>query len=241
MSARILVVEDDDTVRLAVSKYLSMRGFGIRETGELAAARQLLHNECFDLVVLDLGLGAQDGLTLLKEIRAQGELPVIVMTGRSSPIDRAKGLELGADDYLPKPVFPRELAARVVGVLRRAGADTRGRAPAENGGASRSIKFREFTFDPVARSITAKDSAKRVLTTAESYLLEALIANGGKPVSRSELLRAIHVRDLLTSHRTVDVMVFNLRQKLERDPGSPELILSVRGRGYMFVGHIERQ
>jgi DNA-binding response OmpR family regulator len=233
----VLLVEDDPSLQRMVLDYFAENG--IRTL--LAASRQEMANQLggseVDLVILDLRLGLEDGLDLLRQIRVGSELPIIIITGhRCSDIDRVVGLELGADDYLTKPFNLRELLARARAVLRRfdAGRPALPRDP-ERG----RFRFSGWQLDLRVRRLTDPAGAPVALTNGEYAMLLAFLAAPQRPLSRDHLLQATRVHDDVFD-RSIDVQILRLRRKLERDPRAPRVIRTERGVGYVFAAPVER-
>ncbi|MFI2645108.1 response regulator transcription factor [Streptomyces sp. NPDC018610] len=225
---RVLVVDDDPTVSEVVSGYLDRAGFAVdvAADGPTATARAAARPP--DLVVLDLMLPGMDGLEVCRRIRANGPLPVIMLTARGDEEDRILGLEVGADDYVTKPFSPRELVLRVQSVLRRAGATP----PAHSGPDAARLRAGPLALDPHARRATRHDT-QLPLTIREFDLLEYFLRHPGRATSREELMRRVwgwEFGDL----STVTVHVRRLREKIEDDPAHPALISTVWGVGYRF-------
>ncbi len=222
----ILVVDDEPDICALVINSLKLGGYAGIAANDGRQMMRLLRTEPVDLVILDLTLGDEDGLQLLKQVRDTENLPVIILTGRGEPIDRIIGLELGADDYLPKPFEPRELVARVRSVLRRA-------LPSDPTDAR--ITFSRWCLDTASRQLTAPDGSDVVLTSAEFDLLAALARHPNRVLNRDLLLETTRNRIGTPYDRSIDVHVMNLRRKIEADPKSPKLIKTVRGIGYIFT------
>ncbi len=231
----ILVVDDDPEILRMVSTYLTDEGYGVETAGNGAGMGEVLKARAVDLVILDLGLPGQDGLELARALRAKSDIGIIILTGRGEVIDRVTGLEIGADDYLTKPVSLRELLARVRSVLRRQAAAQAKRGPA----APNRARFAGWSLDFNARKLTASDGTEVSLTTAEFRLLGALVVEAQRPVHRDRLLELIAEREWTPYDRSVDVLVGKLRQKIETDPKSPSLIKTERGVGYLFSADVE--
>ncbi|BBK38127.1 DNA-binding response regulator [Allostella sp. ATCC 35155] len=231
-AARILVVDDDGEIRRLLAGFLGRNGFAVATARDAADMEAALAAEMPDLVVLDLVLPGVSGLELCRRIRARSDLPVIMLTARGDDTDRIVGLEVGADDYLPKPFNPRELLARIRAVLRRAG--TRDAAAA---GRSR-LAFAGWVLDPRRRELLDPDGAVVDLTAGEYDLLFALVARPHRVLSREFLLEQ---SGRLTDpfDRSIDVQVSRLRRKLERGAGEQGLIKTVRGAGYLFQPDVE--
>lgn len=220
---RLLVVDDDDRLRTLLAEYLGGRGFDIEAvpTGEDGLRR--LQERQFDLVILDLMLPGADGLEVCRRIRAHSKIPVVMLTARGEDMDRIVGLELGADDYLPKPFNPRELLARVQAVLRRA------RSTSEP--SSELLLAGPLRIDP-ARRIAWRDDVELELTSTEFDILRTLVAAAGRVVPRDRLMEEARGADFASFDRSVDVHVSHIRRKLGDDPRRPRLIKTVRGVGY---------
>ena len=233
----VLVVEDDPALQRMILAYFEENN--IRTL--VASGRQEMVNRLGSaqvrLVILDLRLGDEDGLDLLREIRASSDVPVIIITGhRRDEIDRVVGLELGADDYLTKPFSLRELLARVRAVLRRF--DAGRSAPAREPGRGR-WRFSGWQLDRRTRRLTDPDGAPVALTKGEYALLTAFLDAPQRPLSREHLLQATRVHEDVFD-RSIDVQILRLRRKLERDPSAPRMIQTERGIGYVFALPVER-
>ncbi len=231
----ILVVDDDPEILLMVSSYLTKEGYGVETASNGTRMGEILKSRAIDLVILDLGLPGQDGLELARALRAKSDIGIIILTGRGEVVDRVVGLEIGADDYLTKPVSLRELLARVRSVLRRqAAAQEKPGSVAPN-----QAHFAGWSMDFNARRLTAGDGTEVPLTTAEFRLLSALVVEAQQPVHRDRLLELIAEREWTPYDRSVDVLVGKLRQKIEPDPKNPSLIKTERGVGYLFSVDVE--
>ncbi len=231
----ILVVDDDPEILRLVSKYLTGEGYGVETATNGTRMGEILNARAIDLVILDLGLPGQDGLELARALRAKSDIGIIILTGRGEVVDRVVGLEIGADDYLTKPVSLRELLARVRSVLRRQAAAQAKRGP----GAPNRAHFAGWSLDFNARKLTASDGSEIPLTTAEFRLLGALVVEAPQPVHRDRLLELVAEREWTPYDRSVDVLVGKLRQKIEPDPKSPTLIKTERGVGYLLSADVE--
>ncbi len=235
--ARVLLVEDDPSLQHMVLDYFAENGICTL----LASSRQEMADQLgsseVDLVILDLRLGLEDGLDLLRQIRLGSELPIIIITGhRCSDIDRVVGLELGADDYLTKPFNLRELLARTRAVLRRFDA---GRAVLPRDPERGRFRFSGWQLDLKVRRLTDPAGAAVALTNGEYAMLLAFLAAPQRPLSRDHLLQATRVHDDVFD-RSIDVQILRLRRKLERDPRAPRVIQTERGVGYVFAASVER-
>jgi two-component system OmpR family response regulator len=228
-SPHVLIVDDDREIRDLLSRFLTRHGLRVDSVADGRAMFQRLETGRFDLVVLDLMLPGDDGLTLCRRLRVTSNLPVIMLTAVGEDTDRVVGLEMGADDYVTKPFSPRELLARIKAVLRRAS-----HPPAAGG-----LTFAGWKLDPARRQL--HDPAKRLvaLTSGEFDLLLAFVERPQRVLSRDQLLDLTKGRDALPFDRSIDVQLSRLRRKIEADPKAPELIKTVRGGGYMFTPEVE--
>src|SRR5687767_15427248 len=229
MSVRVLLVEDDARLAGMVADYLGEAGIrsAIAATG--SEAQRLLKREAFDAVILDLMLPDTDGLDLCKRIRAESAIPLLMLTARGDPLDRVVGLELGADDYLPKPFEPRELLARLRAILRR----SRDTAPAD------VLRFGRLEIDRAARQVRIDDREKP-LTGFQYTLLLALAEHAGRVLSRDALMDLTRGSALEDFDRSIDVHISRIRAAIEDDPKKPRRILTVRGAGYVFAKEQDR-
>ncbi|HKX38907.1 MAG TPA: response regulator [Burkholderiales bacterium] len=223
MSRRILLIEDDPRLAAMVSEYLGGAGYRVSVAGGGNAGMRLLEREPFDALVLDLSLPDVDGLEVCRRLREKHELPVLMLTARGDAADRIVGLEIGADDYLPKPFEPRELLARLKAILRR------GRA--RN---SETLAFGRLEIDKDARSVRL-DGVEKPLTSYQFALLAALAENAGRVLSREALMDLVKGEPLEAFDRSIDVHVSRLRAAIEDDPKKPRRIITVRGAGYVFA------
>jgi two-component system, OmpR family, response regulator len=231
----VLVVDDDASVRQLVDDYLGSNDF--RVTGVESGTQLLtaLRAQVIDLVLLDLRLRAEDGMQLLRTLRADSQIPVIILTGKAEEADRVMGLELGADDYLTKPFSPRELLARIRTVLRRAhaGQETHG-APV-----CRAYRLPGWELNLRTRRLTAEHGPEVALSNGEFNLLAALLAAANRVVTRDQLIEMSRRYDNEVYDRAVDVAVLRLRRKIERDPSEPQIIVTERGVGYRIAVAVE--
>lgn len=228
--AQILVVEDEKTSRIMLSGYFKAEGYVIHEAVNGAEARSTFEQESIDLVMLDIHLPDDDGLTLLKEMRRQSDVGIIMVTGKSDDVDRIVALEMEADDYVTKPFNPRELLARSKNVIRRV------RAGRANTQTDRMISFLDWKLDLDQRCLINAANENVHLTRGEFELLSALSTQKGRVLTRDNLLDHLNHRQCDPTDRTVDVLVARVRKKIERDPKDPELIVTVHGVGYVFTG-----
>ena len=229
---RILVVDDDLRLRDLLNRYLSGQGFTVHVAQDAAAMDKLLARERFDLIVLDLMMPGEDGLSVCRRLRgAKDAIPIIMLTAKGDDVDRIIGLELGADDYLPKPFNPRELVARINAVLRRRAAPTPPGAPALEEG---QVSFGAVTVDLATRALSRAGNTIS-LTTGEFALLKVLLAQPRVPLSRDKLMELARGREYEVFDRAIDVQISRLRKLVEPDPTHPVHIQTVWGFGYVFV------
>ena len=231
----ILIVDDDPEILRMVTTYLTGEGYSVETASNGARMGEILEAHAIDLVILDLGLPGQDGLELARALRATSDIGIIILTGRGEVVDRVVGLEIGADDYLSKPVSLRELLARVRSVLRRQATAQAKRGPV----APNQARFAGWFLDFNARTLTTKEGTEVPLTTAEFRLLGALVTEAQQPIHRDRLLELVAEREWTPYDRSVDVLVGKLRQKIETDPKSPSLIKTERGVGYLLSVDVE--
>jgi DNA-binding response OmpR family regulator len=226
MAERILLVEDDPRLAEMLSEYLGQAGFQISVAPLGTAALKQLSEAAYDAVVLDLMLPDMDGLDLCRQLRTTSDTPVLMLTGRGDAIDRIVGLELGADDYLPKPFEPRELLARLRAILRRG---VRGRASADE-----SLHFGRLEIDPSARTVRL-DGEVCDLTGYQFDLLLALARKAGRVLSREILMDLVKGEQPEAFDRSIDVHMSRIRAAIEDDPKRPRRVITVRGAGYVFA------
>src|SRR5580765_8265813 len=236
LKTRILVVDDDQRLRDLLVRYLGGEGYEVKAVGDAAGMDKQLSRERYDLVVLDLMLPGEDGLTICRRLRAQNIAPAIVMlTAKGDEVDRILGLEMGADDYLAKPFNPRELLARINAVLRRqAAAQT---VSAING--ANALAFAGWRIDFRLRELRNPAGARVAMTSAEFDLLRAFCERPGRVLSRDSLLDLTQGRSAGSFERSIDVLVSRIRRKIEIDPQDAQLIKTVRSGGYMFTPTVE--
>ncbi len=226
--AHILIVEDDPVTRAKLTAYFTAEGYRISEAEDGTQMHEVLATDPADLLMIDINLPGEDGLTLTREQRERSEIGIILVTGRTDSIDRIIGLEMGADDYITKPFNQRELLARVKNLLRRV---RRSQSQAE----SRTVRrFLGWTLDLGNRTLQDKTGNFVDLTRAEFKALALLSANPGQVLSRDRLLHEIAGRDWDFADRTVDVVIRRLRQKLNEDSRRPKIIGTSHGEGYLF-------
>jgi two-component system, OmpR family, response regulator len=230
----ILIVDDHADIRALVQDYLQDEGYKVSTAPDGDAMRRIMAQDPVDLVLLDLILPGEDGLALARDLRVGADIGIIILTGRGETVDRIIGLEMGADDYLPKPFHLRELLARVKSVLRRSAsrADAAHERPA-------SARFNGWQLDLTARELTSPQGEMVRLTSGEFELLAVFVSNANQVLSRDRLLDLARNREAGPFDRTIDVQVGRLRRKLDDDPQQPALIKTVRGSGYIFTAQIE--
>lgn len=231
----ILVVDDDPEIAALVSEFLAQHGFAVTAVGDGRAMRQAVADGVFDLVILDLMLPGEDGLSLCRFLRDTTTLPIIMLTAMGGEIDRVVGLEMGADDYVAKPFSARELLARIKAVLRR-GAPREPAATAE--ATKEALEFADWRLEIGRRRLFSPDGVLVELTSGEFDLLHAFLLNPQRVLNRDQLLDIARGRVSGPFDRTIDVQVGRLRRKLEIDPKKPEIIKTVRGGGYMLTTQV---
>lgn len=222
--ATVLVVDDELRITRLVRDYLRQAGFGVVEASDGPGALRAAREHALDLVVLDLGLPGLDGLDVTRRLRAQSNVPIIIVTARTEESDRIVGLELGADDYVTKPFSPRELVARVRAVLRRVGMQNDD---------DEVLRVGSVTVDQPKMRVTV-DGAEIDLTATEFQIVAALAGQPGRVFTRAQLLDAVHGVAIETYERAIDAHVKNIRRKMEPDPGRPRFVQTVHGVGYRF-------
>ncbi len=235
-TGHILVVDDQKEICEVVQQYLSSEGYRVSVANDGGGMRRVMGQAEVDLVILDLMLPGEDGLTLARQLREDSTVGIIILTGRGETVDRIIGLEMGADDYLPKPFHLRELLARVKSVLRRASSRAQKEKPS---GARARARFAGWHLDLSTRELVSPDGGEVRLTTGEFDLLAAFVNNANQVLSRDRLLDLARNREAGPFDRTIDVQVGRLRRKLEPDPQNPTMIKTVRGTGYIFTPTVE--
>ncbi len=229
---KILVVDDDARIRDLLRRYLTQEGFDVLQAEDGKALSRVLLREPVDLIVLDLMMPGEDGLSVCRRLRAANDrTPIIMLTAKGEDIDRIVGLEIGADDYLAKPFNPRELLARIHAVLRRRPPVE---APGSPSGDKAVVRFGPFTFDMGARTLH-RDTDELTLTTGEFSMLKALVRHARQPLSREKLALLARGRDFEPFDRSLDVQVSRLRKLIEEDATAPRYIQTVWGVGYVFI------
>jgi len=233
----LLVVDDDREIRRLLEEYLTQSGYRVTTVGEGRAMRRALDEYRFDLVVLDLMLPGEDGLSLCSGLRVHSNIPVLMLTARDSEIDRIVGLEMGADDYLAKPFSPRELLARIKSILRRSKALPHRPVTTD----VNAYRFGDWTLDVATRNIKAADGLVVPLSGAEFRLLRVLLEHPQVVLSRDQLLELVAGRETIAFDRSIDVLMGRLRKRLNDDGKEPTLIKTVRGAGYVLAARVQSE
>lgn len=231
---RILLVDDESSLREPLAEYLVRQGFVVSAASSAAQARSLLLQENPDIVLLDIMMPGEDGLSLCRHIAETRELPVILLTAKGEPMDRIVGLEIGADDYVVKPFEPRELVARIKSVLRRSARN--GSSPQEDA----LYEFEGWRLDPVKRKLTDPQGVTVPISSAEFRLLLAFLDHPRQVLDRDRLLDMVQGREAHLFDRAVDNQVSRLRRKVEQGAREPRLIQTVRGGGYVLAADVRR-
>jgi two-component system, OmpR family, response regulator len=232
----ILVVDDDPQIRALLEEYLTENSLRVSAVSSGKQMSKILADEAIDLVILDLRLAGEDGMAIVRTLRDQSAIPIVMLTGVREEADRVMGLELGADDYLTKPFSPRELLARIRTVLRR----TKGAGLAQARQREiRAYRFAEFELNLRTRRLKRRDGPQIDLTNGEFNLLAALLAAPQRILTRDQLLEASRVYDNEVYDRSIDIQVLRLRRKIEADPSQPQFIVTERGVGYTLNSPVE--
>lgn len=234
-SPHIAVVDDHSQIRELLVRYLGSHGYRVSEAESGVALRRLMERSSLDLIVLDVMMPGEDGISLCRELRTSSQLPIIFLTAVSEDSDRILGLEMGADDYLTKPFNPRELLARIKAVLRRTNSLPIQRATAPAG----RVRIGDLMIDTERREVIGADGVASPLSTAEFRLLGVFMSHPGIVLTRDELLDLAQGRAAQVWDRSIDNQVSRLRRKIEVDPKNPELIVTHWGGGYSFTGKVE--
>ncbi|MBS0277379.1 MAG: response regulator [Proteobacteria bacterium] len=233
----VLIVEDARDIREPLGRYLREHGYRATTAADAQAARKVMKGAAIDLVVLDIMMPGEDGLSLCRSIRETSQIPVILLTARGEEVDRIIGLEMGADDYIPKPFSPRELIARISAVLRR----TQALPPRQKPPEAERIQFGDWTLDTGQRELIGPDGVAIALSSGEFSLLQALLERPKIALTRNQLLDITKGRDAELFDRSIDNHVSRLRKKIEPDPKNPRYIKTVWGGGYMMAVEPENQ
>ena len=236
-SPHILVVDDHSEIRDLLKRFLEQHGMRVSCARDGKEMKRLLDEREFDLLVLDLMMPGEDGLTLCRELRVKSRLPIIMLTAIKKETDRIIGLEMGADDYLAKPFNPRELLARIKAVMRRTQAEIQ---PVPET-LTRDLRFDRWLLDINRRELVDEEGVGMSLSTAEFDLLKVFLERPQRVLSRDQLLDLARGREAVAFDRAIDTLVSRLRRKLERDPKNPELIKTIWGGGYLFAADVTQE
>ena len=236
MLPNILIVEDDPEISALVARYLSEHEMQVFRAADANGMDRVLAENRINLVILDLMLPGEDGLSICRRLRGQSDIPIIILTAQKDDIERIIGLEMGADDYVTKPFNPRELRARIRAVLRRRSTSD---MPADR--AVRTYTFDGWTLDSSLRRLYDPDGARVTLTGAEFDLLAVFCRRPRRVLSRETLIDLAQGREANPSERSIDILVSRLRQKMEKNPRDPELFQTVRSSGYIFAPEVSQQ
>ena len=232
----LLIVDDDREIRDLASRFLCKHGYKVLSAGNADMMDAALSGARIDLVILDLMLPGKSGLEICRDLRIRSSIPILMLTAMGDETDRIVGLEMGADDYLAKPFNPRELLARVRAILRRAGSPA---TPGKAAATPKHLRFAGWSLDLGRRRLEAPDGLIVDLTTGEYELLMAFAERPQRVLTRNQLLDLARGRDAAPFDRSIDVQVSRIRRKIEADPKSPSMIVTVRGDGYMFTPEVE--
>lgn len=230
----ILIVDDDEQIRKLLQEYLANFGMSVVAVANGNAMAIAMEKTAFDLVILDLMLPEEDGLSLCRRLRAKSDIPILMLTARGEAMDRVIGLEVGADDYIVKPFEPRELVARIQTVLRRA------RGGREIVSQKKEVEFMGWRLNMTLRQLVAPDDLVIPLSNAEFRLLSVLVEHPNRILTREFLLDEARGRDMEIFDRSIDILISRVRQKLNDDPRTPSLIKTIRGEGYLFDAKVTR-
>jgi DNA-binding response OmpR family regulator len=231
---RVVVVDDEPELRAILCDYLGRHGFSVRAVASGDELDASLATEDADLLILDIAIPDEDGLSITRRIRAGSTVPILVLTAAADVVDRIVGLEVGADDYVTKPFDLRELRARIRALLRRSGRPALADTVAEQTGV-RLVQFGRVKLDVDARQLLQDDGEVVALTSMEFDLLNAFAQNPNRVLTRDRLLDLAHHRDSQPYDRSIDIRIARLRRKIEPDPGKPQVIKTIHGTGYMYV------
>lgn len=230
----ILIVDDDRDIRELLSEYLQKQGYRVSVASEGRSMRAALTRSAPDLIVLDLMLPGDDGLTLCREVRAQSDIPIIMLTARGEEVDRIVGLEMGADDYLSKPFSPRELVARIKSILRRSRALPSNLKPEQ----VRAFKFAGWMLDVATRNLVSPAGVSIALSGTDYKLLRIFLDHPNRVLNRDQLIDMTQSRDAGPFDRSIDLQVSRLRRRLDDNPKEPSIIKTARGEGYVLAAEV---
>lgn len=229
---RIIVCDDEPDLREMLQEYLEKRGYSVAIAGDAEALKAEIENAEPDLLLLDINMPGEDGLSVLRSLRVTSDLPVVMLTAAGETIDKIVGLEMGADDYLGKPVDLRELEARIKAVLRRRVVSQP--APVADRSNNKTVKFGDFTLDLEAAKLFSAEGEDVPLTAMEFRLLKLFAENRSRVLNRDQILEQAHDRSWDPFDRSIDIRISRLRRKIEKNPQKPNIIRTVRGIGYVF-------
>ncbi len=230
----IVVCDDEPDIRDTVGEYLELQGYRVTAVDGGPALRELVDKEKIDIVVLDIMMPGEDGLSLARFLRERGDTAIIMLTASGETVDRIIGLEMGADDYLAKPVDLRELLARIKAVLRRTTAQAGAPAPGQAKSSESAVQFGSCLLDIDQHKLFGADGEEIAITAMEFNLLKVFADHSGRVLNRDQLLEMAHDRDWDPFDRSIDIRISRLRKKIELDPAKPQVIKTVRGVGYIF-------
>ena len=239
MIKQLLVVDDDPDLRELLCNYLTENGYHVRSVGDGVAMWTEVNKALPDLIILDIMLPGEDGLSLCRNLRSQHRVPVLMLTARGDEMDRIIGLEMGADDYLPKPFHPRELLARIKSILRRVNDSAEQAIKGQQ--QAQKLVFSGWTLDLGARHLIDSEGVVASLSTGEFRLLRVLAENPNQVLSRDQLMDVLAGREAGPFDRSIDVMISRLRKRLEDDAREPRLIKTIRNEGYILATTVEKQ
>jgi len=234
----ILVVDDECEIRDMLDEYLSKQGFEVCTADGGVAMRQIVSARKVDVVLLDIRMPGEDGLSLARHLREHAQVGIIMVTAAGEAVDRIIGLEMGADDYVTKPFHPRELVARIKSVLRRL--RTASPQTSEGAAAPQRLRFGQCFLDLAAHKLFTLEGKEIPITAMEFDLLQVFATHPHRVLTRDQLLEMAHNRDWEPFDRSIDIRIARLRRKIEADPTKPQTIKTVRGAGYMFMPHTDR-
>ncbi|MCB1535471.1 MAG: response regulator [Rhodoblastus sp.] len=238
-AASVLLVEDDAEIGALISRYLGTSQIAVTSVESGAAMDEALRRSTFDLILLDLNLPGEDGLSICRRLRSESAIPIVIVTAQGEDVDKIVGLEMGADDYISKPFNPRELLARIRAVLRRTAGLQQQQQSTET---TRQVyRFSGWRVDVTAREVLAPSGSRVAMTAAEFDLLYALCEHPNRVLTRDQLIGLTHGPVEGPHERSIDTLISRLRQKMEMDVGSPRLIQTVRSEGYMFSAQVTRR
>ena len=229
--AHIVVVDDEEDIRETLREYLELQGFRVTAVPGATEVRELVEADRFDVALLDINMPGEDGLSLARHLREISDVGILMLTAAGDTVDRIVGLEMGADDYMVKPFDLREVLARIKAILRRAGRT----APQADGPGPERVRFGDRVLDLSAHKLYEESGGEIRITAMEFDLLKAFAEHPNRVLNRDQLLEFAHHRSWEPFDRSIDIRIARIRRKIERDPGKPEVIKTVRGAGYIFV------